>query len=170
MVLSVRKEAEALPPGLRPFLCVPGGRLCYPLVYDSPVTPLSSCLLAWLLWGLELGSLQIPQTFLEAAPVSQCPLPCRDLIWQKIFLDLPFWIHSAYFSAHCRDWKPNSIPLRRKICFFYWLQLLLTTRFLSMATLLITMENKGRKERDTDAAVLPRGTCSSVKDVRQRGR
>lgn len=45
----------------------------------------------------------------------------------------------------------------------------MTTRFLSMATLLITMENKGRKERDTDTAVLLRGTCSSVEDVRQRG-
>lgn len=38
-----------------------------------------------------------------------------------------------------------------------------------MATLVITMENKGRKESSTDAVVLPRGTCSSVKDVRQKG-
>ena len=45
----------------------------------------------------------------------------------------------------------------------------MATRFLSMATLLITMENKGRKERNTETAVLLRGTCRSVKDVRQRG-
>lgn len=36
-----------------------------------------------------------------------------ELVSQKeIFLDLPSWIHPAFFSAYCRDWKPNSVLLR----------------------------------------------------------
>ena len=54
---SVKEEAECLPPGLRPFLWAPGGRWYYPLVHDSSMTALMSCLPEWLLWEPALGSL-----------------------------------------------------------------------------------------------------------------
>lgn len=169
---SVREAAEALPPGLRPFFCAPGDKPCYPLVHDSPVTPIvavskGSC--------FQDHCKSHSPLWMQHLSVSGL-LPCRELASQKeIFLDLPSWIHSVYFSANCRDCKPNSILLRlvrRKNLSFLMTVVFPNTadhQFLSMAMLQIKMENKGRKGEDTDVALLPRSTCSSVKDVRQWG-